>query len=101
MKRRFCYYFVASLLPLATQAADVQVNIGSVRVQTGNTTISFGDRDKRGYYWDGQVWRDPAYWEKHYGKGQGHGQEKGRGYHCPPGQAKKGNCAPPPPTPYR
>ena len=63
----------------------------------GGATISFGERDRRGYYWDGKVWRDPVYWEKHHGKGQGHGNS----YPCPSGQAKKGDCPPHQVTPYR
>ena len=96
MKRLFGCLLLAAL-PALAPAGDVQVNVGSIRVETGGTTISFGERDRRGYYWDGRVWRDPVYWEKHHGKGQGHGN----GYHCPPGQAKKGNCPPHQVTPYR
>jgi hypothetical protein len=75
-------------LPIFAQAADVRINVDNVKIQSGNTTITFGDRDRRGYYWDGQTWRDPVYWDKHHGKGNG----KGQGQNCPPGQAKKGNC---------
>lgn len=84
--------------PLLASAVDVNVNLGGVRVQAPGVTVTFGSRDNRGYYWDGQDYRDPDYWrqhngprgEKHYtghGKGNPHG-----GGHCPPGQAKKGNC---------
>ena len=34
-------------LPMFAQAADVNVNLGGTRIQSGNTTITFGDRDKR------------------------------------------------------
>jgi hypothetical protein len=77
-------------LPLLSHASDLRINVDSLRIKSGNTTISIGEQDKRGYYWDGGEWRDPVYWEKHHGKGKGQGQ--GQGYHCPPGQAKKGNC---------
>jgi hypothetical protein len=77
-----------SLSPLFSQASDLNVSIGSARISSGGTVIQFGDRDKRGYYWDGKIWRDPVYWEKNHGKGKG----KGVGQDCPPGQAKKGNC---------
>ncbi|HNC52037.1 MAG TPA: DUF2502 domain-containing protein [Accumulibacter sp.] len=87
--------------PLIGDAADIQFNIGNVQVNNPPPTRNFGDRDKRGYYWDGKTWRDPGYWERHHGNGNGQGKAKGKGYHCPPGQAKKGNCAPPEPTPYR
>ncbi|NJD25307.1 MAG: DUF2502 domain-containing protein [Betaproteobacteria bacterium] len=72
-------------VPVLAQASDVRVNVDGVRIQSGSTTIQFGDRDKRGYYWDGKTWRDPVYWDKNYGKGKGN-------QGCPPGQAKKGNC---------
>jgi hypothetical protein len=75
-----------TLSPLVSQATDVNVNLGGTRITSGGMTIQFGDRDKRGYYWDGKTWRDPVYWEKNHGRGKGVGQD------CPPGQAKKGNC---------
>jgi hypothetical protein len=71
-------------LPVFAQASDVRINVDGLKIQSGNTTLTFGDRDKRGYYWDGNTWRDQAYWDKHHGKG--------KGKDCPPGQAKKGNC---------
>ena len=87
MKKALVLALLAGCAALAS-AADVNVKVDGVRIQSGNTTITFGDRDKRGYYWDGREWRDPVYWEKHHGKGKGQGQ----GQTCPPGQAKKGNC---------
>ncbi|QKS28832.1 MAG: hypothetical protein FAZ92_02135 [Accumulibacter sp.] len=98
MRRILCCAMLA-VLPVMAPAADVQINVGSVEIQTGGATIRFGDRDRRGYYWDGKQWRDPVYWQKHHGKGKAQGQ--GEGVHCPPGQAKKGNCSPPSATPYR
>jgi hypothetical protein len=70
----------------AASATDVNVKVDGLKIQSGRTTITFGDRDKRGYCycWDGKERRDPEYWEKHHGKG--------KGQQCPPGQAKKGNC---------
>ena len=68
MKRLLGCLLLAAV-PVLAPAADVQVNVGNIRVETGGTTISFGERDRRGYYWDGRVWRDPVYWEKHHGKG--------------------------------
>jgi hypothetical protein len=76
-----------AISPMISQAVDVNVNLGGTNVNT-NTGYRYGDRDKRGYYWDGNTWRDPDYWQKNQGKGQG----KGQGQDCPPGQAKKGNC---------
>lgn len=82
--------------PLFVQAADVRVDIGSVRVQAPGVTVTFGSRDNRGFYWDGNDWRDGDYWKRHNGpRGEKHytGRgAKGGGHHCPPGQAKKGNC---------
>lgn len=89
MKKALAAALLAAL-PIFAQASDINVNIGSARIQSGNTTITFGDRDNRGYYWDGGTWRDPVYWEKHHGKGKGNPNAPGQ--NCPPGQAKKGNC---------
>jgi hypothetical protein len=88
----------ALALPLLAQATDVRVDVGSVRIATPGLSITFGSRNDRGYYWDGYVWRDPGYWKKHNGpRGEkfytGHpGVPHQGGGHCPPGQAKKGNC---------
>ena len=87
MKKTLSFVILAAL-PVLAPASDVQINIDKVRIQSGGTTISVGERDNRGYYWDGKTWRDPAYWEKNHGNDKG----KGHGHHCPPGQAKKGNC---------
>lgn len=87
MKKALCYVFLL-VWPLVAPASDVQINIDKVRIQSGSTTVTIGERDKRGYYWDGTTWRDPVYWEEYHGNGKG----KGHGSHCPPGQAKKGNC---------
>lgn len=82
--------------PLFAGATDINVNLGSVRVQgPGGVTVTFGSRDSRGYYWDGYEYRDPAYWKEHGGpRGEKYytGGKHGGGRHCPPGQAKKGNC---------
>ncbi len=86
MKKMILALTLLAGAPLFVQAADVQVDLGSLKIKSGNTTLSIGDRDPRGYYWDGGVWRDPVYWDKHHGNG------KGNAHHCPPGQAKKGNC---------
>lgn len=83
MKRLLVWALLPGCAALAS-ATDVNVKVDGLKIQSGNMTITFGDRDKRGYYWDGKEWRDPVYWEKHHGKG--------KGQQCPPGQAKKGNC---------
>ncbi|BCL74885.1 hypothetical protein JHS3_06210 [Jeongeupia sp. HS-3] len=59
----------------------------------------YGNRDPHGRYWDGGHWRDEKWWKKnakkydkkHGNKYDDHDDDR-RGYHCPPGQAKKGNC---------
>lgn len=90
MKKTLLILSLLASVSTFAQAADVRINVDGLKIQAGGTTISFGDRDKRGYYWDGGTWRDPVYWEKNHGNGKNKGQ--GQGQHCPPGQAKKGNC---------
>ncbi|MDR1995874.1 DUF2502 domain-containing protein [Azonexus sp.] len=86
--------------PLFVQAADININVGSTRVQTPGANLTFGSRDSRGNYWDGGDWRDRNYWERHHGprgekfytgRPQGVPHQGKKGF-CPPGQAKKGNC---------
>ena len=99
MKKLFLLIAVA-LSPLLTHAADVKIDIGNIRIQAPGVTVTFGTRDNRGYYWDGEEYRDPRYWERHHGQ-RGEKYYTGRGNNgvphqgggfCPPGQAKKGNC---------
>ncbi|MCZ4306984.1 DUF2502 domain-containing protein [Zoogloeaceae bacterium G21618-S1] len=77
-----------------THASDVNIDIDRVRIQAGGVSISVGERDRRGYYWDGGVWRDPVYWKKHHPHDydDDHRYKGKKSRHCPPGQAKKGNC---------
>ncbi|GAA5786812.1 hypothetical protein GCM10007860_25240 [Chitiniphilus shinanonensis] len=103
------YLLIAALaaLPLLGQAADVDVSIGAPGI-----SIHIGDRDHRGYYWDGYDWREPRWWDDHQGRHVGERHPKGyywdghrwrdqkwwhdhhgpKPKHCPPGQAKKGRC---------
>ena len=98
MKKFLCAALIAAT-PLLAGASDIRVDVGSVRVQTGGVTVTFGSRNDRGYYWDGYEWREPGYWKKHHGPrgekyytGRPQGvPHQGPGF-CPPGQAKKGNC---------
>ena len=86
--------------PLLANAVDINVNLGSVRVDAPGVSVTFGSRNDRGYYWDGYGWREPAYWKQHNGpRGEKYYTGRGNkgvphqgGGHCPPGQAKKGNC---------
>lgn len=94
---------ITSLLaaaPLLASAADINVNLGNVRIDAPGVSVTFGARDTRGYYWDGYEYRDPDYWRRHDGP-RGERYYTGRrdngvphqdGGHCPPGQAKKGRC---------
>ncbi len=100
MKSTLLLCLVLSASPLLASAADVQIDISGVRIQSSGVTVNFGSRDNRGYYWDGEQYRDSKYWKEHNGhKGEkyytGRGNNgvphKGGGF-CPPGQAKKGNC---------
>ncbi|MFV5214491.1 DUF2502 domain-containing protein [Azonexus caeni] len=82
--------------PLFGNASDIRVDIGDVRVQAGGVTVTFGSRDKRGYYWDGYEWREPRYWKRHHGpRGErhytGHRHHRGPDF-CPPGHGRKGHC---------
>ncbi|WP_259679292.1 DUF2502 domain-containing protein [Lonsdalea populi] len=44
----------------AAQADSLTLSLPGVQ-------LHIGDRDRRGYYWDGRYWRDPDYWrERHY-----------------------------------
>lgn len=81
--------------PLLANAVDVNVNLGNVRIDAPGVSVTFGSRNDRGYYWDGYDWREPAYWKQHNGpRGEKYYTGRGNkgGGHCPPGQAKKGNC---------
>ncbi|MCK6390048.1 MAG: DUF2502 domain-containing protein [Azonexus sp.] len=86
--------------PLLTLAADININLGGARIEAPGVTITFGTRNDRGHYWDGEAWRDADYWKRHNGP-RGEKYYTGRsnrgvphqdGGHCPPGQAKKGRC---------
>ncbi|TXT28481.1 MAG: hypothetical protein FD131_3062 [Rhodocyclaceae bacterium] len=99
MKKNILAALIAAA-PILASAVDINVNLGSVRVDAPGVSVTFGSRNDRGYYWDGYDWREPAYWKQHGGpRGEryytGRGNKNGHhkdGGHCPPGQAKKGNC---------
>ncbi|WBF43539.1 DUF2502 domain-containing protein [Serratia rubidaea] len=59
------------LLPVAAQA-DVSIDINVPGV-----SLHLGDRDDRGYYWDGYDWRPPQWWHAHQGRGIGERNERG------------------------
>ncbi|RQT31633.1 hypothetical protein [Burkholderia cepacia] len=80
-------------------AVNVDVNIGTpapVVVAPAPVVVApapavivgwHGDR-----YWDGHRYWERREWEDHQRyRGREHGPDR-RGYHCPPGHAKKGEC---------
>ncbi|MCB1896685.1 MAG: DUF2502 domain-containing protein [Zoogloeaceae bacterium] len=86
------WLWVASPAHGADIGVDVEVRLPGVR-------IHIGERRPDGRYWDGEHWRDPAWWHDNCPRFENHKDFRGhcdappRGpKHCPPGQAKKGNC---------
>lgn len=98
----------AAFAPAGSSFAQVGVTITAPGV-----SVYIGDRDPRGYYWDGHQWRDPTWWGRYgrdhlvrYGEKDPRGQywdgdqwrdagwwkQHGNPHGCPPGQAKKGRC---------
>ena len=106
------------LIAAATMLPGLAMADIAVSVQVPGISIAFGDRDYRGYYWDGGVWRSPGwwyqrypryvverevryypvpvrerYWRDHDDDRRYYHQKPPKGYyHCPPGQGKKGRC---------
>ncbi|CAE1145520.1 DUF2502 domain-containing protein [Serratia sp. JUb9] len=59
------------LLPVAAQAeVSIDINVPGV-------SLHLGDRDHRGYYWDGYDWRPPQWWHAHQGRGIGERNDRG------------------------
>lgn len=54
---------VALLLPMGNALAGV-----AVEIVTPGVVLHLGDRDRRGYYWDGYDWRPPQWWHDHRGR---------------------------------
>ena len=94
------FVVLLSAVTCSAYAADINVDVGDVRIHAPGVNVTFGSRDSRGYYWDGYEYRSPSYWKQHDGpRGEkyytGHrdnGVPHQGGGHCPPGQAKKGKC---------
>lgn len=64
MKRAILFaVWLASLSPLAIHTA--QATSASINLAPG-VTLHLGDRDRRGYYWDGGRWREPRWWHDRY-----------------------------------
>ena len=64
----------------------------SININTPGASIHIGDQDKRGYFWDGYDWRQPAWWKQHHNQRVGmkgpHGYWNGNGWQAQqPGKA--------------
>ncbi|TPG62795.1 DUF2502 domain-containing protein [Ewingella americana] len=67
MKKLILVLAVMLSLPAVAQA-DVEIG-----VNVPGLSLHVGDRDPRGYYWDGGGWREPGWWDHHYrDEGRGH-----------------------------
>lgn len=94
------------LLPLtllailaATPAKAVDLDLS---IRAPGVSLYIGDRDRDGRYWDGDRWRDEAWWRDNCHRYEGRKNFRGRceprpgrgndAHFCPPGQAKKGRC---------
>lgn len=57
--------FAAVLASVMYTAPAAQAD--SLSLSLPGVQLHIGDRDRRGYYWDGRYWRDPDYWrERHH-----------------------------------
>lgn len=64
----------------------------SIGVSVPGVSLHIGDRDNRGYYWDGGRWREPRWWHRHYPPHDGY-------YYAPPPRVYY--VPPPPPRGWR
>jgi hypothetical protein len=62
----------ALAVPVVAKAADISVDLN-----VGGVAVHIGDRDPRGYYWDGYDWRAPQWWHEHHGHRMGERNERG------------------------
>lgn len=86
-------------LALVGTAPDAGAADVSVDIRVPGVSIFIGDRDHEGRHWDGEHWRDDRWWRDNCHRFKDHKDFRGRcdpppaaPGHCPPGQAKKGNC---------
>lgn len=75
----------ALALPVVAQA-----NV-SLNVDLPGASIHIGDKNDRGYYWDGYDWRPPQWWHDHQGKHMGERNSHGLYWH-----GNRWEAAPPP-----
>jgi len=93
----------ASVLFALLPAAAPAVQASSFSLNTPGLSINVGDRDRRGYYWDGYDWRDSRWWNNH--RGRYYGERSPRGYYWDGGRWRdrgwwdnyQGRHRPPPP----
>ena len=90
-----------ALLPAAAPAVEAS----SFSLSTPGLSINIGDRDRRGYYWDGYDWRDAGWWNNHHGRY--YGERSHRGYYWDGGRWRdrgwwdnRSHHRPPPPRYY-
>ncbi|QTF07245.1 DUF2502 domain-containing protein [Brenneria izadpanahii] len=57
----------------AAEASSVSIDL------MPGVTLNIGDRDRRGYYWDGYDWRSERWWREH--RGYHHGERNRHGYY--------------------
>ena len=59
----FVCRFAGNVIPLALHTAEA--SSATINLALG-VTLHLGDRDRRGYYWDGGRWREPRWWHDRY-----------------------------------
>lgn len=59
MKKTLLLLCLLAGTPLMADAA------AGIDIRTPGISIHLGDRDTRGYYWDGYDWRPPRWWHDH------------------------------------
>ncbi|HEY0210417.1 MAG TPA: DUF2502 domain-containing protein [Acerihabitans sp.] len=72
----------AALLVMALLATPCAIPSGAiagmlVNVSASGASAQIGERNDRGYYWDGHDWRAPAWWRGHQGKHLGERNQHG------------------------
>lgn len=99
MNRKTWLLMLALLLPAGSALAGV-----AVEIVTPGMVLHIGDRDRRGYYWDGFDWRSPYWWHDHRGRYWGARNRHGfywNGWRWVATLPPRRYYAPPPPHFYR
>lgn len=78
MKKTALFLSILLGMPLLASAS------ASHHVNAPGVNAHIGDRDQRGYYWDGFDWRTAKWWNAHHGRNVGlkgpHGYWNGNGW---------------------